>query len=79
MGTVTVYWEVSEDGRADLEPGSGNVTFAEVRMRFVSLCKCNLMWASGLQLLIARGTLQAHVLGPQPKDGTLLAPYPGFR
>ena len=30
VGVVTLYWEVSEDGRLDLEPVSGNLTFAEV-------------------------------------------------
>lgn len=32
VGEVTVYWEVDEDGVADLEPTFGNITFAEVRL-----------------------------------------------
>ena len=32
VGRVTVYWEVSEEGRMDLLPTSGNVTFEEVHM-----------------------------------------------
>ena len=30
VGVVTVYWEVEEDGRQDLEPTSGNLTFDQV-------------------------------------------------
>ncbi len=30
VGVVTVFWEVSEDGRMDLQPTSGNLTFAPV-------------------------------------------------
>lgn len=29
-GEVTVYWEVEDDGIDDLEPASGNLTFADV-------------------------------------------------
>ena len=30
IGEVVVYWEVSADGLDDLEPSSGNLTFADV-------------------------------------------------
>ena len=30
VGNITVYWEISEDGRMDLQPTSGNLTFTEV-------------------------------------------------
>ena len=30
IGEVVVYWEVSDDGLDDLEPSSGNLTFADV-------------------------------------------------
>lgn len=30
VGESIVYWEVSSDGRQDLEPVSGNLTFSEV-------------------------------------------------
>lgn len=30
VGEVIVYWEVSSDGRQDLEPVRGNLTFPEV-------------------------------------------------
>ena len=30
VGVVTVYWEVEEAGRMDLEPTSGNLTFVPV-------------------------------------------------
>lgn len=30
VGEVVVYWEVSIDGLDDLEPSSGNLTFADV-------------------------------------------------
>ena len=30
VGDVTVYWEISEDGRMDLEPSNGNLNFREV-------------------------------------------------
>ena len=33
VGEVTVYWEVSMDGIDDLEPSSGNLTFADVSYR----------------------------------------------
>ena len=30
VGEVTVYWEVAMEGIDDLEPSSGNLTFADV-------------------------------------------------
>ena len=30
VGEITVYWEVDMDGIDDLEPSSGNLTFADV-------------------------------------------------
>ena len=30
VGDITVYWKVREDGRMDLEPSTGNLTFREV-------------------------------------------------
>ena len=38
VGEVTVYWMVSEDGIMDLEPISGNVTFAEVGNNKCTVC-----------------------------------------
>ena len=35
VGTVTVYWEVGADGVDDLEPTSGNLTFAEVSANII--------------------------------------------
>lgn len=38
LGEVTVFWEVSPEGRQDLEPISGNLTFQEVCVFMVQLC-----------------------------------------
>ena len=35
IGEVVVYWEVSNDGLDDLEPSSGNLTFADVSCRLI--------------------------------------------
>ena len=32
VGVVTVFWEVDISGTQDLEPTSGNLTFAEVHL-----------------------------------------------
>lgn len=33
VGEVTVFWEVAVEGRQDLEPSSGNLTFQEVQSK----------------------------------------------
>ena len=40
VGVVNVYWEVNEDGLMDLEPTSGNLTFAPVSLVITTCVIC---------------------------------------
>ena len=38
IGEVVVYWEVEDEGMDDVEPASGNLTFADVSFLQYSTC-----------------------------------------